>query len=54
MPWKPFVHVRKHLSKYVTGFNGAKELRTNLMRANNAQDVTRITELFLISQNFVS
>lgn len=47
MPWKPFVHVRKHLAKYAFGFHGIKELRTDLMRANNPEDVARATEIFL-------
>lgn len=47
MPWKPFVHVRKHLAKYAAGFHGIKELRADLMRANNPEDVARVTKIFL-------
>ncbi|MEK7590385.1 MAG: tRNA-dihydrouridine synthase [Patescibacteria group bacterium] len=51
MPWKPFVHVRKHLAKYAAGFKGIKELRMELTRANNPEDVARATEVFLEKQN---
>lgn len=47
MSYKPFVHVRKHLAKYAFGFHGIKELRANLMRANNPEDVARATKIFL-------
>lgn len=47
MPWKPFVHVRKHLSKYASGERDIKSLRSDLMKANNAADVRRVVEEFL-------
>lgn len=39
---KSFAHLLKHLHAYATGFVGAKELRLELMRAKNADDVARI------------
>ncbi|MBI3114762.1 MAG: tRNA-dihydrouridine synthase [Candidatus Harrisonbacteria bacterium] len=47
MPWKPFVHVRKHLSKYASGERDIKALRVELMTANNAADVAAAAEHFL-------
>lgn len=49
MPWKPFVHVRKHLSKYASGERDIKSLRADLMVANNAADVASAAERFLAS-----
>ncbi|MBI5753722.1 tRNA-dihydrouridine synthase [Candidatus Peregrinibacteria bacterium] len=36
-----FQNVRKHLGRYVKGFEGAKELRIKLMQLERAQDVER-------------
>lgn len=47
MPWKPFVHVRKHLSKYAAGERDIKRLRAELMNAENAADVERAAKAFL-------
>ncbi|MDO8584738.1 MAG: tRNA-dihydrouridine synthase family protein [bacterium] len=47
MPWKPFVHVRKHLAKYAAGERDVKALRVELMAANNAADVDAAAERFL-------
>ena len=45
---KRFAIMKKHLKAYVTGFEGAKELRIALMdTAENAADVRRIVEEFL-------
>lgn len=46
MPWEPFVNVRKHLSKYSSGFRGAKELRITLMKTNNSEDVEHALDKF--------
>ncbi len=46
---KRFAIMKKHLKAYVTGFDGAKELRIALMdTAENAADVRRIVEEFLV------
>ena len=39
---KGFLRMRKHLLDYIKGSEGAKELRTQLMRVENLQDVERI------------
>ena len=45
---KNFSIMKKHIKAYVTGFAGAKELRTRLMEeANTAEDVKRIVNEFL-------
>lgn len=51
MPWKQFVHVRKHLSKYAVGFRGSKELRVELMHAKNATEVVHVVKSFLGKAN---
>lgn len=46
---KRFAIMKKHLKAYVTGFEGAKELRIALMdTAENAADVRRIVNEFLV------
>jgi tRNA-dihydrouridine synthase len=46
---KRFAIMKKHLKAYVTGFDGAKELRIALMdTAENAADVRRIVKEFLV------
>ncbi|MDP3963829.1 MAG: tRNA-dihydrouridine synthase [bacterium] len=44
LPRKNFLHMRKHLCWYMSGFDGAKELRAALMQPSvkNAADVERI------------
>ena len=39
---KSFAHLLKHLHAYAAGFVGAKDLRMQLMRATNAQEVAQI------------
>jgi tRNA-dihydrouridine synthase len=39
--------MKKHYKAYVHGFDGAKELRMELMEAENAEGVEKIIELFL-------
>jgi len=46
---KNFAIMKKHYKAYVTGFQGAKELRVKLMDAKNADDVEEITKQFLNS-----
>ena len=44
---KGFDIMKKHFKAYVTGFNGAKELRIFLMKTKNAAEVRKITEKFI-------
>ena len=44
---KNFAIMKKHYKAYVTGFEGAKELRVKLMDAKNADDVEKIIKHFL-------
>jgi len=44
---KNFAIMKKHYKAYATGFDGAKELRMNLMEAKNATEVGEIVEEFL-------
>ncbi len=44
---KSFSIMKKHYKAYVNGFDGAKELRVELMEAKNADEVERITRDFL-------
>jgi len=39
---KPFAIMKKHFKAYVTGWDGAKQLRMKLMQAKNAKDVDEI------------
>jgi len=39
---KNFSEVKKHFRGYVSGWEGAKELRSKLMSAQNSEDVERI------------
>ncbi len=44
---KNFEVMKKHFKAYVSGFDGAKELRIELMKAKNADDVRRIIKRLL-------
>jgi nifR3 family TIM-barrel protein len=44
---KSFAIMKKHYKAYVTGFDGAKELRMKLMEAKDANEVGEITEEYL-------
>lgn len=44
---KSFAVMKKHYKAYVNGFDGAKELRMELMDAKNADEVERITLTWL-------
>ena len=48
---KSFAVMKKHYKAYVNGFDGAKELRMELMDAKDAGDVERITTAFLQSRS---
>lgn len=39
---RPFHNIRKHLAWYIKGFEGAKELRMELMKVENYEDVEKI------------
>ncbi|MBX4191410.1 MAG: tRNA-dihydrouridine synthase [Candidatus Doudnabacteria bacterium] len=43
---KSFEVMKKHYKAYVTGFDGAKELRMQLMEAKNSDEVKKIVEVF--------
>ncbi len=47
---KSFSIMKKHYKAYVNGFDGAKELRVELMEAKNADEVERIALEFLKTQ----
>ena len=44
---KNFAIMKKHFKAYVSGFDGAKELRMELMETKNAAEVTAIVSRFL-------
>ncbi len=44
---KNFAIIKKHFKAYATGFDGAKELRVELMKSENAGDVKKIINEFL-------
>jgi len=46
MPEKNFATMKKHFKAYVEGFEGAKELRLELMASNNAKEVKKIIDRF--------
>lgn len=48
---KSFAVMKKHYKAYVNGFLGAKELRVKLMEAENAKEIEKIVNNFLISYN---
>jgi tRNA-dihydrouridine synthase len=39
--------MKKHFKAYVTGFDGAKELRIKLMETKNAKEVKQVVKDFL-------
>jgi tRNA-dihydrouridine synthase len=38
--------MKKHFKAYISGWDGAKELRVKLMETENARDVERIVKSF--------
>lgn len=42
LPERGFCNMRKHLGWYIKGFDGAKELRVQLMQSNNSAEVRQI------------
>jgi len=47
---KNFAVMRKHFKAYVEGFDGAKELRVELMETKNAEEVKDIIDKFLVGK----
>ena len=47
LPHKPFHIMKKHFKAYVTGWDGAKELRMKLMDTNSAQECEEIVKEYL-------
>lgn len=47
LPHKNFATMKKHYKAYVNGFDGAKELRMELMETNTADEVADIVDAFL-------
>lgn len=47
---KNFSVMKKHFKAYVSGFDGAVELRAKLMQTNNLEEVKNIVDEFLISE----
>ncbi len=50
MPYKSFAIMKKHFKAYVTGWDGAKELRMQLMEANTADAVEKVVADYLEGQ----
>jgi len=46
LDYKKFEVMKKHFKAYVSGFDGAKELRAKLMTAENSQDIKRIIKAY--------
>lgn len=46
---KSFAVMRKHFKAYVTGFEGAKELRADLMSCEDTAEIKSVTERYLVS-----
>ena len=44
---KSFAIMKKHFKAYVNGFDGAKELRVQLMECNTSKEVEMIVEKWL-------
>ena len=49
LPHKSFAIMKKHFKAYVTGWEGAKELRMKLMETKNASQVESIVNNYLSS-----
>lgn len=48
--YKNFAIMKKHYKAYVNGWDGAKELRMKLMEAENAAEVERMVEEYLVQR----
>lgn len=49
LPHKSFAIMKKHYKAYVNGFDGASELRAQLMATNSAEEVAGIVEKYLVA-----
>lgn len=49
LPHKSFAIMKKHFKAYVTGFDGAAELRVELMNTENAREVESIVNRYIMS-----
>lgn len=49
LPEKNFAIMKKHYKAYVSGFDGAKELRVQLMETTSADEVEKLTKNFMSS-----
>ena len=45
--YRNFANMKKHFKAYVNGFDGAKELRNELMQANNSKEIVKSINVFL-------
>lgn len=50
-PEIPFVNLRKHMAWYCKDFDGAKSVRTKMIRVNNSKDVKEIVDEFISSSH---
>lgn len=50
LPHKNFAIMKKHYKAYVNGFDGAKELRAELMEAKNGDEIEALVSHFLTKQ----
>ena len=48
---KNFAIMKKHFKAYISGFDGAKELRIELMGAKDAAEVEKILNSFVVKNN---
>lgn len=51
LPHKSFAIMKKHYKAYVSGFDGAAELRSELMNAENATEVAHAVDMFFTSRH---
>jgi nifR3 family TIM-barrel protein len=47
LPYRNFANMKKHFKAYVNGFEGAKELRNELMQAHNSKEMSKPVNDFL-------
>jgi len=47
LSYRNFANMKKHFKAYVNGFDGAKELRIELMETNNSKEVVKIIKSFI-------
>jgi len=52
LPHKSFSIMKKHYKAYVSGWDGAKELRAKLMETSNAMEVKKLVQDFLSTSKF--